>query len=107
MRLLSTGVAVSCILEGGDPEVGPMTLKFELGLEFLTAHLLTKFYHAVFNRSENIVLKNKQTNRDSAETIHIRQWKTTFIRLLSETAAEIISHVALHQASVSSLCDGT
>ena len=38
-----------------------MTLTFELGLDFLTVHLSTKFYHPVFNHSEVIVLTNKQT----------------------------------------------
>jgi len=41
--------------------VGLTTLKFELGLDFLTVHLSTKFFrHHVFNRSEVIVLTNKQ-----------------------------------------------
>jgi len=39
-----------------------MTLKFELGLDFLTMQLSTKFHHPTFNRSEVIMLTNKQTN---------------------------------------------
>jgi len=27
-----------------------MTMKFELGRDFLTMHLLTKFHHPMFNR---------------------------------------------------------
>jgi len=37
-----------------------MTLKFELGLDFLTLHLPVNFHHPMFNRSEVIVLTNKQ-----------------------------------------------
>jgi len=44
-----------------------MTFKFELGLDFLTMHLSTKFRCPMFNHSEVIVLTNKQ--RDSAENI--------------------------------------
>jgi len=44
-----------------------MTPKFQLLRGFCTTHLAAKFHHPVFNRSEVIVLKNKQTNR--------RHWK--------------------------------
>jgi len=54
------------ILGCGDPEVGPMSPndppKFELGRYFYTVHLSAKFRHPTFNRSEVIVLTNKQTN---------------------------------------------
>jgi len=53
-----------------------MTLKFELGLDFLTVQLSTKFHHPMFNRSEVIMMTkktNKSTNRDSAENIHLTQ----------------------------------
>jgi len=43
-----------------------MTPKFELGRDF-RMHLTAKFHHAVFSRSEVIVLTNKQT--DTAENI--------------------------------------
>jgi len=43
------------------PGVGPMTPKFELGLDFLPVHLATKFHNPMFNRSEVIVLTNKHT----------------------------------------------
>jgi len=46
-----------------------MTPKFELGRNFCTMHLTAKFRHPTFNRSEVIVLTNKQT--DAAENIHL------------------------------------
>ena len=46
-----------------------MTLIFELGLDFCTTHPPTKFHHPVFNRSEVIVLTNKQA--DAAENIQL------------------------------------
>jgi len=39
----------------------PLTLTFELGWDFCTMHLTTKFHHPTFNRSEVIMLTNKQT----------------------------------------------
>jgi len=41
-----------------------MTLKFELGLDILSIHLPTVFHHPMFNRSEVIVLTNKQMNKE-------------------------------------------
>jgi len=38
----------------------PLTLTFELGRDFCTVHLTAKFHHPTFNRSEVIVLANKQ-----------------------------------------------
>jgi len=40
--------------------VGPMTPKFKLRRDICTVHLAAKFHHPVFNRSEVIVLTNKQ-----------------------------------------------
>jgi len=37
-----------------------LTLKFELGLDFLTMHLAIKFHHPTFNHSQVMVLTNKQ-----------------------------------------------
>jgi len=54
------------IFEVWGPGVGPMTPKFELGRDFCTMHLTAKFRRPTFNRSEVIVLTNKQT--DAAET---------------------------------------
>jgi len=51
------------------PEVGLMAPKLELGRYFCTIHLTAKFRHATFNRSEVIVLTNKET--DAAENIHL------------------------------------
>ena len=51
------------------PEVGPRSPKFELERDVCTVHLTAKFRHPIFNRSEVIVLKNKQT--DAAENIHL------------------------------------
>ena len=41
----------------------PLTLTFELGRDFCTVHLTTKFHHRTFNRSEVIVLTNKQRDK--------------------------------------------
>ena len=49
------------ILGYGDPGVGPMTPKLELGQDFCTMHLTAKFHHPTFNHSEVVVLTNKQT----------------------------------------------
>jgi len=46
-----------------NPGVGPMTPKFELGQDFCRVHLTTKSHHPTFNRSEVIVLTNRETNR--------------------------------------------
>jgi len=47
--------------------LSPVTLtfdpKFELGQNFCTMHLTAKFHYPIFNHSEVIMLKNKQTNR--------------------------------------------
>jgi len=60
-----------------DPGVGTMT--FELDLDFLTMHLPTKFHHHTFNRSEVIMLTNKQTKRfcwkHPPRSAMLRQWK--------------------------------
>jgi len=48
--------------------VGPMTPKFEIGREFCTTHLATTFYHPMFNRSEVIVLTDKQTHKQTNKT---------------------------------------
>jgi len=45
-----------------------MASKFELGRDFCTMHLFAKFHHPVSNRSEVIVLTNKQTY--AVENIH-------------------------------------
>jgi len=46
---------------GGWGHRGHKTLNFEHGQDFLTMHLLTKFDHPIFNRSQVIVF-DKQTN---------------------------------------------
>ena len=60
-----------------------MTHKFELGRDFCTVHLATKFHRPTFNRSEVIVSTNKSTNKqsDDAENFHpqtrfamLRRW---------------------------------
>jgi len=53
----------------GHTKMGPMTMKFELGRDFYTVHLPTKFHHPVFNRTEVMGLTNKQ--RDSVENTHL------------------------------------
>jgi len=42
---------------------GACDSQIELERALCTMHLATKFYHPMFNRSEVIVLTNKQTNR--------------------------------------------
>ena len=64
--MLSLATIILATFWGG-PGVGPMTLKFEHGLHILAMHLFNKFHHPMFNRSEVIVL----TNRDSDENIHL------------------------------------
>jgi len=44
---------------------GGCDLKFELGRDFCTMHLPTKFHHPVFTRSEVIVLTNKHTDKQT------------------------------------------
>jgi len=47
--------------------VEPMTMpKFELGRNFCTMHIPTKFHHPMINQSEVIVLTNKQTNKHTS-----------------------------------------
>jgi len=46
-----------------------LNLTFELGQDFCTMHLTTKFHHPMFNHSEVIVRTNTQT--DAAENIHL------------------------------------
>jgi len=61
----------------GDPGVGPMTPKFEVGRYFCTMHLIAKFHHPKFNCSvvtmhvdeQTDKLTNKQT--DAAADIHL------------------------------------
>jgi len=43
----------------------PLTPKLKLGRDWCTVHLSTKFYHPTCNRSEVIVLTNKQTNNQT------------------------------------------
>jgi len=70
---LHSDSATRHILGCGDPGMGPMTPKFELGRDFCTVHLIAKFHHPTFNRSEVIVLTNRQTDKqtDAAENIHL------------------------------------
>ena len=51
----------------------PLTPKFELGRDFCIVYLAAKFHLPTFNRSEVILLTNKQTNKqtDAAENIHL------------------------------------
>jgi len=53
---------------------GSMTLKFELGRDFTTVHLPTKFHHPTFNRAQVIVLTYLRTNK------HIRSKTATSLR---------------------------
>jgi len=86
LRLLFTGIVVGqhhswATFCGWRSRGRAYDLKFELGVDFLTMHLPTKFHHHMFNRSEVIVLTNTETNRDSAENIHLPPlcyagWKT-------------------------------
>jgi len=53
--------------------MGSMTPKFEFERDFCTVHLTAKLYHPTFNRSEVIVLTNRQTDKqtDAVESIHL------------------------------------
>jgi len=69
VNFLHSELANRHILGCGDPGVGPMTPKLELGRHFCTMHLAVMFHCPTFNRSEVIVLTNKQT--DAIEIIHL------------------------------------
>jgi len=47
----------------------PKTLKFEPGLDFLTMHQTIKFYHPIINRSEVLVLTDKQTKNKQSDSV--------------------------------------
>jgi len=49
--------------------MGPIILKLELGQDFYTVHLPTKFLNPMFNRSEVIVLTNKQNTQTDEEIL--------------------------------------
>jgi len=53
-----------------------MTPKFELGRDLCTMHLTDKFHHPTFDRSELIVLTNKQTPLKTSTSLRytIRRW---------------------------------
>ena len=69
--------SVNChILGCGDPGVGPMILKFELGWHFCIMHLTAKFHHPMFNHSEVIVLTNKVIELRNKQT----NWQTNRCR---------------------------
>jgi len=60
----------------GDLDLWPLTLTFEVGRDFCTLHLTAKFHHLTFNRSEVILLTNRQNwkinkQTDAAENIHL------------------------------------
>jgi len=64
---------------GLGPGMGHMTPKFELRRDFCTMHLAAKFHHPMFNRSEVIVLTNKQTPLKTSTslryaTLVVRSW---------------------------------
>jgi len=59
------------ILGCGDQGVWPITPKFELGRDVCSLHLIAKFHYPTFNRSEVIVLTNKQTDK----LTNRRRWK--------------------------------
>jgi len=44
--------------------MGPMNLKIELGRDFSTVHLPTKFHHPAFNHLKVIVLLNIQRTKE-------------------------------------------
>jgi len=51
----------------------PLSFTFELGRDFCSLHLTAKFHRPTFNRSEVIVLTNRQTDEqtDAAENVHL------------------------------------
>jgi len=75
MQLLSTIVVDGqhhswAIFWGWELGVKPITFKFELGLDFLTMHLPTKFHHPMCNRSEIIVF-----DKHPPHSTTLCQWK--------------------------------
>jgi len=50
-----------------------MTTKFELGRDFCTMHLATKFHRPTFNGASVIALTNEHTHKqsDATEDIHL------------------------------------
>jgi len=50
---------------GGNPKMGPVTLKFELGRDFCKVHLPTKFHYPALNRSQVNVLTNKYIHKQT------------------------------------------
>jgi len=58
----------------GDPWVGPMTPRFELGQDFCTVHLTAKFHHTMFNRSEAIVLTNRCHWKHPPRSAVLHRW---------------------------------
>jgi len=72
-----TAHASQCVVNGNESAVfrflSLVTLTFELGRDFCTMHLSAKFRHLTSNRSEVMMLTNKQTDEltDAAENIHL------------------------------------
>jgi len=51
------------------PRGGAYDPKYEFRRDFCTMHVTAKLYHPTFDRSEVIMLTNKQT--DATESIHL------------------------------------
>jgi len=81
-----------------------LTLNFELGLDFLTMHLSTKFHHSMFNLSEVILLTNKHTIKLEAiqrwsAICRVWPWTSTyqkFLLCISSQGQNIYSHQKLN-----------
>jgi len=62
-----TAHALLCVVMEDDSSVfrflSLVMLTFELGRDFCTMHLTAEFHHPAFNRSEDIVLTNKQAKK--------------------------------------------
>ena len=80
----------------GDLDLWPLTWRSNFGEIFYTLHLTAKFHHPTFNRSEVIVLTNKQTNwqtdkLDSMRWFSHRRSRVTSCLLWRHDADPIVS----------------
>ena len=57
--------ALNAFFGPDDFDLRLLTLTFAFGRDFYTMNVITKFHHPTFNRSEVIVLTNKQTDKQT------------------------------------------
>ena len=82
-----------------------LTFTLELGRDFCTMHLTTKFHHPTFNRSEVVMFTNKRTNwqtnrrhwKHPPRSTMLRRWVTKNEKQLPRKAKSITNSMALHR----------